>query len=138
MKIRVLAISLASIAVLFACTITVHYLSEGSMFSPVAISIGDSRLSTIGEFGTSYYQFTTGPLGGGNYTIALTNTHSDLSWDFWTSSYGHLVNCDNFVFPGPNDEIDVVAATASTTYYLTVDEWDGVDGTFILTVTGPF
>jgi hypothetical protein len=131
MKIRFLAISFVSIAVLFGCIITVHYLDEGTQFDPVQIQVGIPHQGTIGELGTSYYWFIVNV--GDVYTIALTSTQSDLSWDLYDEFYVWLPpTCNDWDFA--HDESSDVALAAST-FFLEVRELDGMDGTFTLTVT---
>jgi hypothetical protein len=83
--------------------------------------------------GTSYYKFVA--VGTGLHTIALTNTGSDLSWDLYSSSdfTGWIDGCDDFWVPAY--EIDTVFLNFGVTYYLLVEEWDFVAGTYTLTVT---
>lgn len=111
--------------------------NEGSLSNPVVLTVGTAHSGTIGEGGTSYYRFTT--TNAGVHTIGLTNTKSDLSWDlystpdFWTDL---IAWCDNHRTAA--DEIGPTSSlNAGTTYYLLVDEWEGIDGTFTLTVTFP-
>lgn len=114
---------------------------EGSIASPVNLGTASSTLShsgSIGAIGTSYYRFTTGPAG--LYTISLTNTQSDLSWELFSGSNfasGLVQICDNILVSGPANETCTATLSASTTYYLTVDEWDSVAGTYTLTITPP-
>ena len=115
--------------------------NEGSIASPVSLGTASTTITHAGSIsadGTSFYTFTTGSTAG-TYTISLTNTHSDLSWDLFSNSgFTSLVRyCDNFVTIGANNEICSATLTAGTTYYLAVDEWDIVAGTFTLTVTSP-
>jgi hypothetical protein len=114
---------------------------EGSIASPVSLGTASTTITHAGSIsadGTSYYTFTTGSTAG-SYTISLTNTMSDLSWDAYSNSgFTSLVrHCDNFVIPVANNEICSVTLSAGTTYYLAVDEWDVVAGTFTLTITPP-
>ncbi len=119
MKLRILAISLVSVPALCACKITPRYSNEGTAGSPVAITVGVPHQGTVGQ-------------SGGNYTIALTNTHTDLSWEVYNTSWNLLQDCDNVWFAA-GDEIKVVALAVGT-YYLTVTEYLNRDSTFTLEV----
>ena len=109
---------------------------EGSIAIP--ISLGSTPVTrngaSVGAWGSSYYQFNVGTTA--SRTISLTNTQSDLSWTLFTdSNFSNLLWwCDNYLYN--NDEICTTPTLNSgATYYLIVDEWDNVTGTFDLTVT---
>jgi hypothetical protein len=116
--------------------------SEGSITSPVNLGTASTTITHAGSIsaeGTSFYTFTAGSTAG-SYTISLTNTHSDLLWAVLSNSdfmNGILMECDNFVTAGANNEICSVTLSAGTTYYLGVAEWDKVAGTFTLTIIPP-
>jgi len=115
--------------------------SEGSIASPVnlgTVSTTVTYLGKVGAYDTSYYRFTTGSTSG-SYDIGLTNTKSDLSWALFTDSGFNLsiYDCDNNVSPGANNETCSVMLTAGTTYYLAVDEWDTIAGTYTLSLMPP-
>ena len=114
--------------------------NEGSITSPVNLGTASTTIIHAGSIsadGTSFYTFTTGSTSG-SYTISLTNTHSDLSWAFADSGFtAPIMMCDTFVTPGANNEICSAPLTAGTVYYLAVDEWDTVAGTYTLTVIPP-
>jgi chitinase len=112
--------------------------SEGTPGNPVnlgVITTSTVHAGSVSIAGTSYYKFTTGSTSG-SYTIGLTNTHSDLSWSLYNSAYYLIDECDTLYTAG--DEIgSTLALSANTIYYLAVDEWDGVAGSFMLTVSPP-
>ncbi len=112
--------------------------NEGSPGNPVnlgVITTSTIHAGSLGIEGTSYYKFTTGSTSG-SYTIGLTNTHSDLSWSLYNSAYYIIDECDTLYSTG--DEIgSTPVLSANTVYYLVVDEWDGVAGSFTLTVSAP-
>jgi hypothetical protein len=138
MKIRFIFVLLLVMITFLACKKAgdTTYQNEGSPASPVPLSVGITHPGTIASFGTSYYTFVAAGLGA--HTIGLTNTRSDLSWDLFDNTFANIDWCDNFPFPGANDEIkQTVSLTNGATYYLMVDEWDYVDGTFSLTITYP-
>ncbi len=112
--------------------------NEGSPGNPVnlgVITVSTTHAGSVGTAGTSYYRFTTGPTSG-SYTISLTSTHSDLSWSLYDGAYYFLDLCDNQYTAG--DEVSSTPVlSANAVYYLAVDEWDGVAGSFTLTVSPP-
>ncbi len=108
--------------------------NEGSFSDPLVLTVGVIHSGMVGQYGTSYYRFTTTVLG--SYTISLTDTQSDLSWDLYDSNWSHLMECDDHWHAA--DEIATTPVLpAGTTYHLTVDEWDGVVGRFELLITAP-
>ena len=115
--------------------------SEGSIGSPVnlgTVSTTVTHPGSVGALGTSFYQFTTGSTTG-SYTISLTNTQSNLSWDLYSDSFTTPVGstCNNSNTTGPNNESCSVTLTAGVTYYLAVEERDTVAGTYTLTAIPP-
>ena len=108
--------------------------NEGTPSNPVTLTVGVTHSGSVGRYGTSYYRFTT--TDGGVYTIALTETRSDLSWDL--EGPGFWMFCDNHDGYAA-DEICTTteALLASTVYYLEVDEWDYRAGRFKLLITAP-
>jgi hypothetical protein len=112
--------------------------NEGSPGNPVnlgVITTSTIHAGSVDIIGTSYYKFTTGSTSG-SYTIGLTNTHSDLSWALYDSAYYFIDECDTLYTTG--DEIgSTPVLSANTVYYLSVDEWDEVSGSFTLTVSPP-
>lgn len=111
--------------------------------SPVDLGTGSAVLAYAGsvdELGNSYYQFTTGP-SSGVYTISLTNTQSDLSWDLYSGSdylNSWVYGCDTSVAPGPANEICATPAlNPNTTYLISVSEWDAYAGSYDISVTPP-
>ncbi len=115
---------------------------EGSIASPVNLGTVSTTVTypgSVGALGTSYYKFTAGSTPGA-YTISLTNTQSNLSWDLYSDSLFTTPvgsTCNNSNTTGPNNESCSVTLTAGATYYLAVDEWDAVAGTYTLTATPP-
>jgi hypothetical protein len=110
--------------------------NEGSVNSPVTITVDTPSTRSIGGGGTNYYQFTA--TSGNVYQISLTNTQSDLSWVLYENSAFTfwLMECDINFNPGAADESCQTASalSANTTYYLTVDEWDNRAGSFTLLI----
>jgi hypothetical protein len=137
---RSLLLLLFPIALLLSCTDTgngTSFSNEGTPSNPITITVDVTRSGSIAAWGTSYYKFT--PANTGVHTISLTNLDSDLSWDLyddagWTSLLDY---CDDNL--DASDEIaqTTTALTSGTTYYLMVDEWDYVGGTFSLLVSYP-
>ena len=110
--------------------------NEGTPANPVTLTVGVTHSGTVGSYGTSFYRFTT--TIEGSYTIALTEMRSDLSWDLYgpAPDYVWMMECDDYYHAA--DEIATTPVLlASTTYHLTVDEWDYVAGRFKLLITAP-
>ncbi len=111
--------------------------NEGTISNPMELTVGTAHSGQVGAGGTSYYKFTAN--NDGAHTIALTNTQSDLSWDLYSSPdffSNLLLFCDDFF--DASDEVRATPALGSgTTYFLLVDEWDDMAGTFTLTITFP-
>ena len=111
---------------------------EGSPGSPVNLGVANANLihaGSIGSWGTSYYKFMAGS-SSGTHTISLTSTHSDLSWDLYNSSYSWVASCDN-IYAAGDETCSTPPLTPGSAYYLSVDEWDMVAGSFTLTVYPP-
>lgn len=139
MKIQFIAIFLLLLLALLSCKknpTQSTYQDEGTLLNPVSLSVGSTHQGTVGSYGTSLYQFIAA--GNGSHTISLTNTQSDLSWWLYDdSNYSNDIDsCDDYW--GAADEIaSTVPLTNGWTYYLAVDEWDHVAGTYSLTITYP-
>lgn len=112
-------------------------LNEGSESAPVSITVGQTRVSTVGVLGTSYYTFQT--TLADTATIRLTNTHSDLSWELYRDSAftDWVMVCDDPSFNAVDEICTTPPLTNATRYYLLVDEWELVSDTFNLQVTQP-
>lgn len=140
MKVRFIIVLLLVLLTLLACkkqpTQPGTHENEGTLSNPVFLVVGSTHQGTVASFGTSFYKFVAA--GTGSHTISLTNTQSDLSWDLYDDfNYSNTIDwCDNYGYAA--DEIaSTVPLTNGTTYYLLVDEWDFVAGTFSLTITFP-
>ena len=99
------------------------------------LNTGVSYNLSINAWGTDIYQFTAPETA--RYQIALTNTQSDLSWvvaDNYQLPATILGECDNS-FSAAN-EICTTASNliAGETYYLGIDEWDEVSGSYTLRI----
>jgi len=93
--------------------------NEGTVASPVAVSVGVPRSSSVSVLTNSYYSFTTASTD--TYRIALTNPSADVSW-FLYSDPGfstQIQSCDN-VWGAAGNETCYVNLSANTTYYLRV------------------
>ena len=110
--------------------------NEGTPSNPVTLTVGVTHSGSVGSDGTSFYRFTT--TVEGSYTIALTDTRSDLSWDLYgpAPDYDWIMECDDH-FHAADEIATTPLLSASTTYHLTVDEWDYVAGRFDLLITAP-
>ncbi len=113
------------------------YPNEGSITSPVLLTVGTTHSATIDEWGTNYYTFTTAA-GAADHTISLINVDSDLSWELYSDSnytYPPDYECDDYDYKA--DESKTITTLPADTYYLMVDEWDFVGGTFNISITTP-
>lgn len=116
---------------------------DGTISNPLSLGVVDplaTRAGYVTAVGDSFYSFTANACGG-MYTIGLTSTHSDLSWNLYSKSSFDIPNivgwCDDYWTPGPNDEICQTNLVPNTKYYLSVSEYDGVAGNYTLTLTAP-
>ena len=113
--------------------------AEGTLGAPATVTVGVARASSISASGRNFYKFVAASTA--TATISLTNTQSDLAWLLFSdAAHTNLIwICDNFfTTPGPADETCTTQALVSgATYYMRVDEWDDVAGTFTLLVAQP-
>ena len=106
----------------------------------VTLIVGTAYTSlSIEAFGTNFYQFTPGSTG--IHTIRLTNNlTSDMSWTLYTNPdilQPNIIDSQDAIF-GIGDEIGTTPSlSAGAVYYIAVDEWDSVAGTFDLQITFP-
>ena len=111
---------------------------EGSSNSPVNLGVVNTTLTHaafVGAYGSSYYTFTAGPASG-TYTISLTLNQSDLSWSLYNSSYHQIAFCDAY-YSASDESCVTPPLMPGSDYYLMVDEWDMIEGSFQLTVSAP-
>jgi hypothetical protein len=90
---------------------------------------------SIEPFDTHFYKFI--PESDGSYTISLTNLASDMGWVLYTNpdimNPGVIDQQDDFL--ANNDEIGTTPfLTGGVTYYLAIDEWDNVIGSYDLQI----
>jgi hypothetical protein len=107
------------------------------------ITLNTTYNETIESFGTKVYRIQT--LDSGNYLISLTNLSSDLGWilcscDPMDSSVNDLA--DNIIdstngnlFNDTTNEVYTESLSASTYYYIVVDEYDSVSSSYGLEVS---
>jgi hypothetical protein len=106
---------------------------EGSTSTPTTLSVGVPHSGGIGGFGQSYYQFTA--TSADRFTIAVTNTLSDLSWRLYSTLklLAPTLTCDAFSW-----RADEICATnqliPGTTYYIVVEEHELVPGSYNVVV----
>ncbi len=118
-----------------------NYVNEGSTSNFISLTLDATHSGTVAADGASYYTFTTG--AAGTYNIALTNLQSDLSWDLFsdsslaTSTPPWEMHQDGTYDSGDeiSDTDDPLAET--TQYWIRVDEYDGIAGSFSLLVSSP-
>ena len=100
------------------------------------ITVGVSCDGFIDAFADSEFEFTATVTG--EYTISLTNTQSDLSWELSVDASFNNFVCDNFFGPGDEicstDEETGFTLTSGAIYFLLVREWDNVSGSFNLVI----
>lgn len=104
---------------------------EGLVAEPVTLAAGQARQGRVGVHESSYYRFRTGEATA--YTIALSGTHSDLSWKLFDRAVFDVILfvCD--AHPGAHDETCQVGPLhPDTPYYLMVSEQSGVPGDYTL------
>ena len=111
-----------------------RYSNQGTPSSPVTLTVGQNHSGSVAAYGTSFYRFST--TVDGVYTIALTNTASDLSWDLLNNAGTLIEWCDDFDWRA--DEIcSTPSLPPATTFFVIVEEWDRVGGRFNLLVSAP-
>lgn len=108
--------------------------SEGAPNSPVTLTLGQSRSSTVDTSSESYYAFTTGSFSGA-YAINLTNTQTNLSWSLYENTgftvYSMGSGCNNVQTAGAGDEVCMTNnLDPNTTYYLKVSNAESAASTF--------
>lgn len=130
------SVFLFSLISIVACGVhnDIEPVSEGSPVYPITVTVGVPFPGQVGEWGTSYYAFSTGDAG--SYTISLTDVESDLSWTLWSTPDFFTIkvsDCDDWVNVIANESCSI-DLTANTIYYLQVDEWLYYPSYFTLTV----
>lgn len=103
----------------------------------IVVSVPYTNVS-ITAFGTNFYNFTAA--GNGTHTIALTGLSSDMGWTLLASNSlsNPVVLAEKDDSFDNSDETGITSTLVSgTRYYLAVDEWDSVAGTFNLEITFP-
>lgn len=109
--------------------------TEGSIVSPVNLTLGASHTGAVASRGTNYYQFTTAS-GGPKLTHAISlqmsstvdvRLYDDASFtnqiDSCYSTDGTFTGCTT-----------TTSLSTGTTYYLSLKEYDGYAGSLTLTV----
>lgn len=93
--------------------------NEGTVPSPVIVSVGVPRSSSVSVLTNSYYSFTTASTD--TYRIALTNPSADVSWYLYSDPgfSTEIGSCDN-VWGAAGNETCYVNLNANSTYYLRV------------------
>ena len=81
------------------------------------------------------YTFTTGTAGV--YTISLTNLASDLSWYLYDEEYGDEIDYCDYNWDSGDEIGTTPVLSANTLYYILIDEYDGVGGTFSILIESP-
>jgi len=105
--------------------------SEGSINSPVALTVGTPRSSGTDTLGNSYYLFTTGAATG-TYVVSL-NTPTITS-TFTVDVYSDATF--STLIQSCNDYCMLPAVPPTTTYYVRTGLFDGSDKTYDIIVAG--
>lgn len=109
---------------------------NGTIGSPVGLTVGSPSSGAVGSLGASYYSFTTG--ASGFYFISLTQTSADLGWSLYNNANfsGSAITFCGFNL-GDVSCFTTTSLTAGTTYYLKVTTIDSVASTYTVKVTSP-
>lgn len=117
--------------------------SEGSVGAPVAFE-GANRWGRVAASGTSYYSFRTAAGAASSYRIItavlpedMSTPGSNLSWALYgdASFASEVMTCARASGIAPESCL-TPALAPSTTYYLRVDEHDGIAQMFDLDISG--
>jgi hypothetical protein len=129
-------IGLAAVALLLAgCT------EKGSIFdidsSPISVGVQYNDIA-IAAWGTNFYRFTAA--ASATHTIWLTGLSSDMSWDLFTNpNYlnPNIIDSQDENFNSADEVGSTPMLSGGMIYYIAVEEWDDLAGTFDLRVTCP-
>jgi hypothetical protein len=105
-----------------------HGASEGSIATPINLTVGTTYRATVGTQGRSYYTFTT--LAATDYYITFNNptelaVHAYTNPDFSNGSI--TTACPG---PGPYISCTLENLTANTPYYIEAHEWANLNAAF--------
>lgn len=104
--------------------------------TPYFLTVGVPCAGILDAFADSQFEFIATVTG--EYTISLTNTQSDLSWELSVDASFNNFVCDNFLVA--NNEICSTAEstgftlTSGAQYFLLISEWDNIPGSFNLLI----
>lgn len=112
--------------------------SDGTISAPVAVDLAAGSVAGYVN-GADYAYYTFDSDSAGIYVMALTATASDLSWEVYSDQRqtNLVADCDTAIFTGAADESCSADLSAATTYYLLVKEWEGVAGSFTMSLSVP-
>lgn len=100
------------------------------------LAINEVHNLSIGAYATDRYSFI--PSVTGTYTISIANAQSDLSWMLSRSTNWddeEIYFCDNFLDASNEICTPDEVLIAGQEYYLFIDEWDNVSGTYNLLIS---
>jgi len=118
--------------------------SEGSATSPVELTVGTAKSSSVGYADNSFYKFTTSSTGAGNYKLSVSSLSITDSWSSSSSLIAYIYSDSSFSNSYLLEYESCLASCtmvfdyddnlhASTTYYLKIYGYG--NATYSLTVT---
>lgn len=115
-------------------TVNASNFSEGPIDSPVTLSTGVLHTGTVPSNGSSYYQFTTAGGGGAIHDIAYDGESESYVKIFDDSLFTNQVAIC-YAASGSINCNTTNKLSASTTYYVEVEDIGGYTGSFSLTIS---
>lgn len=118
-------------------------LTEGFLLSPADLNLNTVSSNTISAAGVKTFKFKT--LTTGDYTISLTDLSSDMGFELYSYDPADTTYADIFdnliddtngdLYDDTTDEVYTFTNLPSDTfYYIVIDEWDDVSGSYTLQV----
>lgn len=114
---------------------TLSATSEGTLSSPITLTVGTPHAGGVGKLGTSYYQVTAPANGWYSHRFSLRKLQADLSWTLFSDpGYSQIVIvCDHNGGWG-GDEVCAENISPGKTRYISVEGVDGQASTYTLLV----
>jgi hypothetical protein len=116
--------------------------SDGTASAPVELTVGTAKSGATGQWGYSYYKFTTSSTGAGSYELGIASlviTNSSSSDDsvitriYSDSGYSTVLDYGTTCLASCTQYFNFRGLDASTTYYLRIYGYG--DMTYSLTVS---
>lgn len=124
--------------ILLAALLTLSLFSAscgGGDSATIHLELGKTYIQNIAASGTNYYSFTTRTSGPRN--ISVVYPMSNVSWSLHSDAgytAGSLIDsCDNSIINGA-ETCWTSTLLGTYTYYLRVDEWNNLAGTYTLLI----